>query len=59
MAMFTLFLMSACFCVLNLFLADCMDNTLLFVIDIVVWTLLNVWFDVRIRRKAPDGVGWG
>ena len=58
-AMVTLLLMSACFCVLNLFLADWMDNTLLFVIDIVVWTLLNVWFDVRIRRKAQDGMGWG
>ena len=57
MAMVTLLLMSACFCVLNLFLADWMDNTLLFVIDIVVWTLLNVWFDVRIRRKTQDGMG--
>ena len=56
-AMVTLLLMSACFCVLNLFLADWVDNTLLFVIDIVVWTLLNVWFDVRIRRKAQDGMG--
>ena len=57
MAMVTLLLMSACFCVLNLFLADWVDNTLLFVIDIVVWTLLNVWFDVRIRRKTQDGMG--
>ena len=57
MAMVTLLLMSACFCVLNLFLADWVDNTLLFVIDIVVWTLLNVWFDVCIRRKTQDGMG--
>ena len=51
MAMVSILLMSACFCVLNLFLAGRMNNTLLFILDILIWTGLNMWFDVRIKRK--------
>jgi hypothetical protein len=29
-----------------------MNNTLVFVIDVVVWTLLNLWFDHVINLKA-------
>ena len=29
-----------------------MDNTLVFITDILVWTLLNVWFDKRIGRRS-------
>ena len=53
-AMVTILLMSACFSVLNLLAAHRMDNTLVFITDILVWTLLNVWFDKRIGRKARE-----
>lgn len=55
MAMVSILLMSACFCVLNLYLSERMDNTLLFVVDILVWTGLNLWFDVRIRKRNSIG----
>lgn len=51
-AMVTILLMSACFCAFNLMTAHRLDNTLVFVIDILVWTALNLWFDRRIRRKG-------
>lgn len=53
-AMVTILLMSACFSVFNLLAAHRMDNTLVFITDILVWTLLNVWFDKRIGRKARE-----
>ena len=52
--MVTILLMSACFSVFNLLAAHRMDNTLVFITDILVWTLLNVWFDKRIGRKARE-----
>ena len=55
-AMVTILLMSACFCVFNLLTAHRLNNTLVFVIDILVWTLLNIWFDKRISRKGPNAM---
>ena len=57
MAMVGILLMSACFCGLNLCLAERMNNTLLFVMDILVWTGLNMWFDVRIKKRQKDKAG--
>ena len=55
-AMVTILLMSACFSVFNLLAAHRMDNTLVFITDILVWTLLNVWFDRRIGRRDRKNV---
>ena len=51
-AMVTILLMSACFCAFNLLTVHWLDNTLVFVIDVVVWTALNLLFDKKIKRKA-------
>ena len=29
-----------------------MNNTLVFVIDVVVWTVLHLWFDKVIMKKG-------
>ena len=31
-----------------------MNNTLVFVIDVVVWTLLNLWFDHVISKRKNE-----
>lgn len=51
MAMVTILLMSACFCAFNLLTVHCLNNTLVFVIDIVVWTALNILFDKVIQQR--------
>ena len=51
-ALVTIQLMSACFCAFTIVAILYMNNTLVFVIDVVVWTLLNLWFDHVINRKA-------
>lgn len=53
-AMVTIQLMSACFCAFTITAILYMNNTLVFVIDVVVWTLLNLWFDHVINRKAKN-----
>lgn len=50
-ALVTIQLMSACFCVFTIVGIRYLNNTLVFVIDVVVWTLLNLWFDYVINRK--------
>lgn len=50
-ALVTIQLMSACFCVFTVVAILYMNNTLVFVIDVVVWTLLHLWFDYVINRK--------
>ena len=54
-ALITIQLMSACFCAFTIVAILYMNNTLVFVIDVVVWTLLNLWFDHVINRKAKNG----
>lgn len=44
-AMVTIQLMSACFFVCTVVGIRYLDDTLVFVADIVVWTLLNLWFN--------------
>ena len=51
MAMITILLMSACFCIFNLFAVHRLNNTLVFIIDITIWTVLNLWFDKEIHKK--------
>ena len=50
-AMVTILLMSACFCAFNLLTVHWLNNTLVFVIDIVVWTALNILFDKVIQQR--------
>lgn len=44
-AMVTIQLMSACFFVLTMVGIRYLDNTLVLLLDIALWTLLNVWFN--------------
>lgn len=53
-ALVTIQLMSACFCVFTIVGIRYLNNTLVFVIDVVVWTLLNLWFDYVINRKNEE-----
>lgn len=50
-AMMTIQLMSACFCAFTIVAIHYMNNTLVFVIDVVVWTVLHLWFDRVIEKK--------
>lgn len=43
--MVTIQLMSACFFVLTMVGIRYLDNTLVLLLDIALWTLLNVWFN--------------
>lgn len=45
-------LMSAGFCVFTIAAARYINGTLVLLADIVIWTVLNLWFDRRIRMKA-------
>lgn len=53
-ALVTIQLMSACFCVFTIVGIRYLNNTLVFVIDVVVWTLLNLWFNRVIRMKNEE-----
>lgn len=53
-ALVTIQLMSACFCAFTIVAILYMNNTLVFVIDVVVWTLLNLWFDYVINLKMKS-----
>lgn len=53
-AMITIQFMSACFCAFSFVAVRYMNNTLVFVIDILVWTLLNMWFDSIINRRRKQ-----
>lgn len=54
-ALITIQLMSASLCAFTLVTVHSgWNNTLVFVIDVVVWTGLNLWFDLVIRRKNKD-----
>lgn len=50
-ALITIQLMSAAFCTFSFVAVRYMDNTLVFVIDVVVWTLLNIWFNKIINKR--------
>ena len=53
-ALVTIQLMSACFCAFTIVAILYMNNTLVFVIDVVVWTLLNLWFDHLISKRKNE-----
>lgn len=53
-ALVTIQLMSACFCAFTIVAILYMNNTLVFVIDVVVWTLLNLWFDHVISKRKNE-----
>ena len=50
-ALITIQIMSACFYAFTMGALDFMNNTVIFIIDIATWTLLNVWFDKIINKK--------
>lgn len=50
-ALITIQIMSACFCAFTMGALDFMNNTVIFIIDIATWTLLNIWFDKIINKK--------
>ena len=50
----TIQIMSACFCAFTMGALDFMNNTVIFIIDITTWTLLNVWFDKIINEKEKN-----
>lgn len=53
-ALVTILLMSACFGVFTLVGIRYLNNTFVFVVDVVVWTLLNLWFNRVIRMKNEE-----
>lgn len=50
-AMVTIQLMSACFCAFTITAIQYMNNTLVFVIDVLAWTLLHQWFNQVIKKR--------
>lgn len=51
-ALISIQLMSICFCAFTMVAVYFnINNTLILTIDIVVWTLLHLWFDRLIRHK--------
>lgn len=56
-AMIMILGMSACFCAFTMVAIRYLDDTLVFVIDVVVWTLLNLWFDWIIKKKGGKAAG--
>ena len=55
-SMVLILLMSGLFVLSNVLLIHVLNLTLLFLLDIVVWTGLNMWFDKRIRERQEAGV---
>lgn len=53
-ALITIQIMSACFCAFTMSTLNLMNNTVIFIIDITTWTLLNVWFDKIINKKEKE-----
>lgn len=52
-AMISILCISFLFCISNVVLVSYMNNTLLFVCDVVVWTLMNLYMDrVIVRRRT-------
>ena len=52
-AMVLIVMMACAFSCVNIVCVNYVDNTLLFLFDILVWTLLNLWFDrMRDQHKA-------
>lgn len=51
-AMVTIQIMSACFCVFTMLAVHYdMNNTLVFIIDVLLWSGVNLWFDKVIYKK--------
>ena len=50
-ALVTIQLMSACFCAFTITAIQYMNNTLVFVIDVLAWTLLHQWFNQVIKKR--------
>jgi UDP-N-acetylmuramyl pentapeptide phosphotransferase/UDP-N-acetylglucosamine-1-phosphate transferase len=53
-AMTTIVLVSVLFTLCNIFLSPSIHINLLLIIDIVVWTLANIWLTSAIRRRKQE-----
>lgn len=51
MAMITILFMSLCFFLFNILAIRYLNSTLVFVMDVLIWTVLNVWFDYCIFKR--------
>ncbi len=52
--MITIVTVSLLFTVVNVWLSKYLDVTLIFVIDLVVWTLGNIWLSKQIAKRNSD-----
>ena len=50
-ALVTIQFVSACFCAFTMIAIHYMNNTWVFVIDVVAWTLMHLWFDWIIAKE--------
>lgn len=53
-AMITIVTVSLLFTVVNVWLSKYLDVTLIFVIDLAVWTLGNIWLSKQIAKRNSD-----
>lgn len=54
-AMLSILGLACVFSCTNIFLISSLDNTWMLIMDIAVWTGLNIWFDtIRDRRRVSD-----
>lgn len=51
-AMISILIISFIFCLSNILLVSYVNNTLLFVADVVVWTVMNMYMDKVINKKT-------
>lgn len=57
-AMLFILLIACVFSCLNIFLISYIDNTVMFLVDVLVWTGLNLFFD-RVRDKSVERASVG
>lgn len=55
-AMISILCISFLFCVCNVVLVSCLNNTVLFLCDVVVWTLMNLYISRLISLRNSSEV---
>ncbi len=55
-AMISILCISFFFCLINIILVSYIDNTILFLCDVAVWTLMNLYMDKIILRYNKSGI---
>jgi hypothetical protein len=54
--MISILCISFFFCLINIILVSYIDNTILFLCDVAVWTLMNLYMDKIILRYNKSGI---